>query len=97
MVLVHSYLSDIGYSSSPICVFIFLMTRRPPRSTRTDTPFPYTTLFRSVGPNAHHSTAAIRMNFDDFCFCMIFVWHIRLLRRSIQCSKTQSEIGRAHV
>src|SRR3546814_6276293 len=25
----------------------FLMRRRPPRSTRTDTPFPYTTLFRS--------------------------------------------------
>src|SRR3546814_8869952 len=24
------------------------MTRPPPRSTRTDTPFPYTTLFRSV-------------------------------------------------
>src|SRR3546814_14705624 len=24
------------------------MIRRPPRSTRTDTPFPYTTLFRSV-------------------------------------------------
>src|SRR3546814_15383096 len=23
------------------------MTRRPPRSTRTDTPFPYTALFRS--------------------------------------------------
>src|SRR3546814_4541044 len=29
-----------------ICVF-FLMIRRPPRSTRTDTLFPYTTLFRS--------------------------------------------------
>src|SRR3546814_17503397 len=27
----------------------FLMLRRPPRSTRTDTLFPYTTLFRSVG------------------------------------------------
>src|SRR3546814_4927730 len=25
------------------------MTRRPPRSTRTDTLFPYTTLFRSPG------------------------------------------------
>src|SRR3546814_3778513 len=25
------------------------MIRRPPRSTRTDTPFPYTTLFRSRG------------------------------------------------
>src|SRR3546814_9414089 len=26
----------------------FLMIRRPPRSTRTDTRFPYTTLFRSL-------------------------------------------------
>src|SRR3546814_260509 len=26
------------------------MIRRPPRSTRTDTLFPYTTLFRSSGP-----------------------------------------------
>src|SRR3546814_19895961 len=34
---------------SPCCVslFFFLMIRRPPRSTRTDTLFPYTTLFRS--------------------------------------------------
>src|SRR3546814_1244559 len=29
-------------------VFFFLMIRRPPRSTRTDTLFPYTTLFRSL-------------------------------------------------
>src|SRR3546814_9562801 len=29
-----------------MCIF-FLMIRRPPRSTRTDTLFPYTTLFRS--------------------------------------------------
>src|SRR3546814_19405793 len=29
------------------CVFFFLMIRLPPRSTRTDTLFPYTTLFRS--------------------------------------------------
>src|SRR3546814_1134530 len=28
-------------------VFVFLMVRVPPRSTRTDTLFPYTTLFRS--------------------------------------------------
>src|SRR3546814_15934741 len=33
-----------------ICYFVFfLMIRRPPRSTRTDTLFPYTTLFRSPG------------------------------------------------
>src|SRR3546814_1885455 len=30
-----------------IYFFFFLMIRRPPRSTRTDTLFPYTTLFRS--------------------------------------------------
>src|SRR3546814_14964694 len=35
--------------SSVLCFvfFFFLMIRRPPRSTRTDTLFPYTTLFRS--------------------------------------------------
>src|SRR3546814_7499296 len=35
-----------------LCVF-FLMIRRPPRSTRTDTPFPYTTLFRSTRYSPH--------------------------------------------
>src|SRR3546814_4626974 len=29
-------------------MFFFFMIRRPPRSTRTDTLFPYTTLFRSA-------------------------------------------------
>src|SRR3546814_1412572 len=31
------------------------MIRRPPRSTRTDTLFPYTTLFRSVDQDAVHA------------------------------------------
>src|SRR3546814_17381401 len=31
-------------------MIFFLMIRRPPRSTRTDTLFPYTTLFRSLQP-----------------------------------------------
>src|SRR3546814_5968536 len=35
------------FISSNILLFFFLMIRRPPRSTRTDTLFPYTTLFRS--------------------------------------------------
>src|SRR3546814_6594485 len=30
-----------------LCFCLFVMIRRPPRSTRTDTLFPYTTLFRS--------------------------------------------------
>src|SRR3546814_10235020 len=32
-----------------LLILFFLMIRRPPRSTRTDTLFPYTTLFRSGG------------------------------------------------
>src|SRR3546814_1656389 len=36
------------YCINKLCVcFFLLMIRRPPRSTRTDTLFPYTTLFRS--------------------------------------------------
>src|SRR3546814_6944256 len=31
-----------------VSLFFFLMIRQPPRSTRTDTLFPYTTLFRSI-------------------------------------------------
>src|SRR3546814_8985738 len=31
-----------------MCFVVFVMIRRPPRSTRTDTLFPYTTLFRSL-------------------------------------------------
>src|SRR3546814_16007233 len=47
--------------------FFFLMIRRPPRSTRTDTLFPYTTLFRSAvlvqgvprrGPGRHRQDGA---------------------------------------
>src|SRR3546814_12005334 len=37
-----------------VFLFFFLMLRRPPRSTRTDTLFPYTTLFRSRAPRAAH-------------------------------------------
>src|SRR3546814_14889045 len=35
---------------SVFLILFFLMIRRPPRSTRTDTLFPYTTLFRSGQP-----------------------------------------------
>src|SRR3546814_13522317 len=40
------------------CAFFLLMIRRPPRSTRTDTLFPYTTLFRS------HQRLAVRHQQD---------------------------------
>src|SRR3546814_17684353 len=38
----------VRYRLSYVVFMFFLMIRRPPRSTRTDTRFPYTTLFRSA-------------------------------------------------
>src|SRR3546814_10590043 len=42
-------------------LFFFLMIRRPPRSTRTDTLFPYTTLFRSAVEHHHQQRDAARL------------------------------------
>src|SRR3546814_14944539 len=49
-------MNDSSYSRVFV-VFFFLMIRRPPRSTRTDTLFPYTTLFRSDLQPARHAGA----------------------------------------
>src|SRR3546814_5021235 len=50
--------SQFGVSGG--VVFCFLMIRRPPRSTRTDTLFPYTTLFRSSATAAADRRAGRR-------------------------------------
>src|SRR3546814_9663363 len=48
------------------CVFFFfVMVRRPPRSTRTDTRFPYTTLFRS--PDGRGSGGGVLRRADLGC------------------------------
>src|SRR3546814_5367863 len=47
--------------------FFFLMIRRPPRSTRTDTLFPYTTLFRSAWMSAG-AIARARVDHDHAAF-----------------------------
>src|SRR3546814_11354207 len=52
------------------------MLRRPPRSTRTDTLFPYTTLFRSTTrlfrlPHLGHSTAS-----DIFASRLVLERHV---------------------
>src|SRR3546814_20719312 len=41
------------------------MRRRPPRSTRTDTLFPYTTLFRSVTVSVTKDGDGVAGHFDD--------------------------------
>src|SRR3546814_3199808 len=42
------------------------MIRRPPRSTRTDTLFPYTTLFRSVAASVPDITPEVRSAVGEF-------------------------------
>src|SRR3546814_12794509 len=41
-------------------LFFFLSIRRPPRSPRSDTLFPYTTLFRSMAHRRHEECLADR-------------------------------------
>src|SRR3546814_16904093 len=48
------FFNPLSYFYSICHIFFFLMIRRPPRSTRTDTLFPYTTLFRSTPHLAVH-------------------------------------------
>src|SRR3546814_17118229 len=43
--------------------FFFLMIRRPPRSTRTDTLFPYTTLFRSQDDEISATSGGVYVRF----------------------------------
>src|SRR3546814_9641402 len=47
-------------------IFFFLMIRRPPRSTRTDTLFPDTTLFRSPAPRQRGRRATMRHRLTAF-------------------------------
>src|SRR3546814_15562574 len=50
-----------------IYLYFFLMIRRPPRSTRTDTLFPYTTLFRSRAqwPQSFHAGKRLADPYPD--------------------------------
>src|SRR3546814_12848313 len=50
---------SLSWSSVLCLLFFFLMIRRPPRSTRTDTLFPYTTLFRSKDTRAWAACAPL--------------------------------------
>src|SRR3546814_5838211 len=60
-------LDDSVYSFLVFSVlFFFLMIRRPPRSTRTDTLFPYTTLFRSRDDLTDRTVLRMTRFPDDF-------------------------------
>src|SRR3546814_20436727 len=54
-----------------LLICFFLMIRRTPRSTRPDTLFPYTTLFRSAGS---HGGDGRRSGITGFCWGGRVVW-----------------------
>src|SRR3546814_2743253 len=63
--------------SCVLCIlFFFLIIRRPPRSTRTDTLFPYTTLFRSFLARDDHERRSFRL-----------VFHRRVIDRHLRAAR----------
>src|SRR3546814_12184802 len=80
-----------------IVIVFFLMIRRPPRSTRTDTLFPYTTLFRSLTRNpqmgrAGRSRGHLRM--QDGRLLVVIPAEAGTQEHK---SGSSEQIGRAHV
>src|SRR3546814_4785924 len=77
-------------------MFFFLIVRRPPRSTRTDTLFPYTTLFRSeVGAELLRRapiarSAFIMMSPAATGFALGPALHLRAFRSEEHTSELQS-------
>src|SRR3546814_6720409 len=91
--------------------FFFLMIRRPPRSTRTDTLFPYTTLFRSARPErstAIRGASGAALSTASCSVAPTSTWSARV-RLSASASASvaplvntsrapdHAQIGRAHV
>src|SRR3546814_19980406 len=88
------------------CLFIFfLRIRRPPRSTRTDTLFPYTTLFRSeyariveVMPQGISMRLNVATAFDcPFDGPVAAHTTLALIDKLVSIFPGAEEIGRAHV
>src|SRR3546814_12412271 len=75
-------------------LFVCLMIRRPPRSTRTDTLFPYTTLFRS-GINSFTENKHWGCSGSLIIDARIKPHHAPPLVKDPEIEKR--EIGRAHV
>src|SRR3546814_3646623 len=83
------------------------MIRRPPRSTRTDTLFPYTTLFRSRSPTLRQQCRACWKQMAYASARLLIGWQAVMaqfreycmprLARQRSAIVLHLEIGRAHV
>src|SRR3546814_961552 len=82
----------IGHLCYP-CLFFILMIRRPPRSTRTDTLFPYTTLFRSKWSPSGQQLAFL---VSDYYGDKPAIHIVGANDGAVVCNQP-NKIGRAHV
>src|SRR3546814_12555609 len=87
---------------SVVVLFVF-MIRRPPRSTRTDTLFPYTTLFRSGGFEQRPAVVNGALGIASLMTVTLSVDH-RAIDGALAAqwlgifkSVIENQIGRAHV
>src|SRR3546814_20356441 len=72
-------------------IFFFLMRRRPPRSTRTDTLFPYTTLFRSSWKITTCNCSRVAPSYGKICTAI----GVRIWKRSPAWRERRDEMTSA--
>src|SRR3546814_4027418 len=83
-------------------LLFFLMILRPPRSTRTDTLFPYTTLFRSffcififdlfwfvLGQFARYETTRLHSEYGNKVFVMVVSGMFRIVDGSQNAARSE--------
>src|SRR3546814_18224867 len=75
-------------------LFVSLMMRRPPGSTRTDTIFPYPTLFRSIGADPHRGAANEAV--DRRARCIVVLERLAQLAQRLPELARERIIGIAH-
>src|SRR3546814_3829002 len=70
------------------------MIRRPPRSTRTDTLFPYTTLFRSTDDAMYRSnlSSAVEVQANRMAADILMPWHKNIRSHAIRSEEHTSEL-----
>src|SRR3546814_13818569 len=93
LLFVIFFIIFFALSTCHLFFFFFLMIRRPPRSTRTDTLFPYTTLFRS---RPRTQSLKLRIWADSWAASSAYLRSARF-RFSTTRRQAATEIGRAHV
>src|SRR3546814_8381583 len=79
-----------------IVFFFFLMIRRPPRSTRTDTLFPYTTLFRSSVVDRHPAERREMMAKTPVTLCLWYDGDAEEAANFYAATFPNSKVGAVH-